>query len=202
MKEDNFQLVKTGICKYYRKGGCKRGSSCRFQHPDVCSVFMKAGLKKFNKGNRGCDEQCGRLHPTGRMCIKALKTGKCSRGDCQYMHISGTKRGVKLQMKAPPANGQTNTTDTRSKPTPSTSKKGPPKVSDQNVQAVQSDPKTQAGQTYANVVADSGKTGANNNFLDLNSLGAMMLSLLTRMDRIDSVLHRPPLHISSAPLLG
>ena len=47
---------RTTICKYYKKGFCRSGKNCNFEHPKMCEVFKRNGLAKFNE--RGCDGKC------------------------------------------------------------------------------------------------------------------------------------------------
>ena len=93
------------ICKFYSNGNCKHGSSCRYLHPDICPIFMKKRLRKFNKNNSGCDENCSRLHPANKMCRRSLRTRTCNRERCPYIHIDGTTmpNRVRLQEKANPS---------------------------------------------------------------------------------------------------
>ena len=77
------------ICYYWRKGKCNKGASCKFDHPRICGVFMKFGLKKYRNDSNGCDTGCNRLHPF--ICKYSLKYATCRYENCKYQHTSTTK---------------------------------------------------------------------------------------------------------------
>ena len=81
------------ICKHYRQGRCRHGISgkkdgtCAFQHPKPCPKLLANGTSRrgCTKGNR-----CTLFHP--QMCHRSLKERICTRTDCHFWHIKGTKR--------------------------------------------------------------------------------------------------------------
>ena len=72
---------------FYKNGNCKRGIECRFQHPTICKIYRKFGIKKRNE--KGCGERCNQFHPN--VCRDSLKSHSCPRKDCRFYHIKGTK---------------------------------------------------------------------------------------------------------------
>lgn len=54
----------SGMCKFWRKGFCKKINTCEYSHPKVCQVFMKFGLQNYQQNGRRCNERCELLHPT------------------------------------------------------------------------------------------------------------------------------------------
>ena len=93
------------ICKFYRQGRCKHGISgnkdgpCNFRHPKPCNKFLANGTNQ----RRGCTKgnQCTGFHP--QMCHRSLKERICSRRDCKFMHIKGTKRHEEQANETPPS---------------------------------------------------------------------------------------------------
>ena len=88
---DNLNLNKAKICKFYAKGSCKhgrKGSNCKFQHPEVCRKLLKFG----NKSQKGCNKgtKCSKFHP--RMCSSSIINKVCFNHRCTYTHVKGTKR--------------------------------------------------------------------------------------------------------------
>ena len=75
------------VCKFYKNGKCKFGKDCRQEHPVFCKVFSKHGLLKHNL--QGCNSKCGRPHQNA--CRESLRTKECSRDDCRFYHLKGTK---------------------------------------------------------------------------------------------------------------
>ena len=76
------------ICKFYVKGKCRHNENCRFEHPKICFKFRSFGIKEHNE--KGCDdENCSFLHPNA--CRDSLKTKTCTRQDCRFYHLKGTK---------------------------------------------------------------------------------------------------------------
>jgi len=126
---------------------------------------MKKGLKKFNKNGQGCDEQCNLLHPV-KMCRKSLRNGKCEKPVCHYMHVNGTRPNP-------------------SKPTPRSPPLPPTNPPNKTSIPPSSQTPIQNATTYANVVAQGSPQDAL--FLEVRSLGQIMVSLLARMDGIMKV---------------
>lgn len=93
-EEDGMEVKwaekKVPICRYWKKGQCKKKSECRFPHPRICGKFMREGLSKYVRNGRGCDASCGLVHPSN-ICRDALKSGKCGRQQCRYRHFQNTK---------------------------------------------------------------------------------------------------------------
>jgi hypothetical protein len=81
--------TKKKICNYWRKGKCIKGLACKFDHPRICSVFMKYGFKKYREDSKGCHSGCDKLHP--QMCKFSLKYNKCRYENCKYTHTTTTK---------------------------------------------------------------------------------------------------------------
>ena len=77
----------SNVCRFYKNGKCKFGKECRKEHPEMCKKFRKHGLVKHNPG--GCDGKCGKLHPNA--CRESLRSKECSRAECRFFHIKGTK---------------------------------------------------------------------------------------------------------------
>ena len=75
------------VCRFYKNGKCKFGKDCRKEHPEMCKKFRKQGLIRHNPG--GCDGNCGKLHPNA--CRESLRNKECSRTECRFFHIKGTK---------------------------------------------------------------------------------------------------------------
>ncbi len=75
------------LCKFYNRGKCSKGKNCKFEHPQICKVFRKFGLKKNNE--KGCVTSCNEFHPN--TCRDSLKTKTCSRPDCRFFHLKDTK---------------------------------------------------------------------------------------------------------------
>ena len=95
----NIQTENTPICRYYSQGRCKYGISgrkdgqCPYKHPKPCQKFITNGDRR----QRGCTRgsQCRSFHP--KMCQLSLRERICSREDCKYMHIRGTRRSEPTQ---------------------------------------------------------------------------------------------------------
>ena len=75
------------VCRFFKNGNCKFGEKCRNEHPKMCKKFKKHGISKHNQN--GCDGKCGMLHPNA--CRESLKTKECSRSECKFYHLKGTK---------------------------------------------------------------------------------------------------------------
>jgi len=82
------KTTPTQICRFYKGGNCKFGKKkCRYAHPEFCQKFTKHGTQKHS--SQGCDGKCGLLHPNA--CKESLRTKVCSRENCRFYHIKGTK---------------------------------------------------------------------------------------------------------------
>ena len=75
------------VCRFFKNGNCKFGEKCRNEHPKMCQKFKKNGISKHNQ--HGCDGKCGLLHLNA--CRESLKTKECSRSECKFYHLKGTK---------------------------------------------------------------------------------------------------------------
>ena len=80
-------------CKFYLRRGCKhgrKGVSCKFDHPKLCFKYTKYGDKRG-----GCREgkDCRYFHP--KLC-NSYKSGVCSRPNCNFYHVSGTKMSKEI----------------------------------------------------------------------------------------------------------
>ena len=85
------QKGKKSICKFFKSRTCKhgaKGDGCPYLHPPKCLSFLKHGTK----GKRGCKkgDKCDRFHP--KLCFNSVNRGVCVREDCNFHHISGTRR--------------------------------------------------------------------------------------------------------------
>ena len=88
-KSSNSRKVQT-VCKFYKKNICwhgKKGTNCKFEHPQMCVKYMKHG-----NTTSGCTKglSCKYLHPI--LCKYAVKYGACYKMDCTFTHIKGTLR--------------------------------------------------------------------------------------------------------------
>ena len=88
-KSSNSRKVQT-VCKFYKKNICwhgKKGTDCKFEHPQMCVRYMKHG----NTAS-GCTKgrSCNYLHPI--LCKYAVRYGACYKIDCTFTHIKGTLR--------------------------------------------------------------------------------------------------------------
>lgn len=168
VKNDNggFSQVNTNkICKHWTRNKCKKGSTCKFRHPDLCEKFSKFGpYQKLN--HNGCDNSCNLLHLKGKWCFQAIKTGVCSFGkDCQYSHFRGVKQEKKSQKLQQPM-------QVTSSAKPTQMRQGP-------ISGGINKPKLQP-RSYASVTK-----GAQDPFLDKTSLGTVVMSIMARLDQMD-----------------
>ena len=97
-EKKSFKVLdkNTSICKYYKKGVCRHGSSgktlwnnrsCNFLHPKKCLRFCKHG----DKPGIGCtNKECPFLHPV--LCYNSTSYGECYNSNCTYQHLGGTQR--------------------------------------------------------------------------------------------------------------
>ena len=65
----------TKECRYYLKGFCRRGKDCRFEHRELCGIWMKKGLCKSSI--------CRLVHPYK---CNNYNSGDCRRKYCRYLH--------------------------------------------------------------------------------------------------------------------
>lgn len=86
-QEKGTKFNTENVCRFYKNGNCKFKKDCRKEHPKFCQRFTKHGLKSHNIN--GCDSQCGLLHPNA--CRESLRSRECSRDQCNFYHIKGTK---------------------------------------------------------------------------------------------------------------
>ena len=80
------------LCKFFKHGKCKygsKGNDCSYDHPKKCFKFVQNG----DKSSRGCKKgkECDYYHPP--LCKDAMRTKKCNRKDCKFLHMKGTKFG-------------------------------------------------------------------------------------------------------------
>ena len=69
--EKNGKINKE--CRYYLKGFCRLGEQCRFEHRELCDIWMKT---------RKCKEsRCKLAH-----LYKCKYSGDCRRQGCRYLH--------------------------------------------------------------------------------------------------------------------
>ena len=75
-------------CRYYLKGFCRRGEECRFEHRELCGIWMKEGLCT--------NSRCRLAHPYK---CNYYESGDCRRRQCRYLHsnrrtepVGGTKQ--------------------------------------------------------------------------------------------------------------
>lgn len=82
-----------GICKFFLKGTCFRGSSCPYRHgrPEksvVCKHWLRGLCKK--------GDLCEFLHEYNLKkmpeCWFFSKYGECANPDCFYLHVDPTQR--------------------------------------------------------------------------------------------------------------
>ena len=86
------------VCWFFKNGKCKYGKDCKKEHPKACRVFKQFGLKRHNP--KGCDSKCGFMHPNA--CRESLRSKECTRTDCKFFHIKGTKSLNKQSQKYTP----------------------------------------------------------------------------------------------------
>ena len=71
-------------CRYYNRGFCKFGRSCKFHHPTVvCDEYLQDGV---------CTQRrCPKRHP--RHCrYWSTKPEGCTRNEkCQYLHVASNR---------------------------------------------------------------------------------------------------------------
>ena len=85
------QRGKKPVCRFFKTKSCKygaKGAGCQYLHPQKCLSYLKHGTK----GKRGCKkgDKCDRYHP--KLCFDSANRGVCTREDCKYHHLKGTRR--------------------------------------------------------------------------------------------------------------
>ena len=90
-------LAKTHICPKYKAGKCLHGirgnkvvegKKCDQQHPKRCFKFCGFGDKHKSGCKKG--DNCEYYHPI--LCKFSVKTRICTKKDCTFVHLKGTKR--------------------------------------------------------------------------------------------------------------
>ena len=86
-------LPKEGpVCKFFLNSRCKygvNGQNCKFRHLKVCRRFLNNGIHKKYGCNLG--RNCQYHHP--KMCHTSLFNRVCTRENCKFSHVNGTKHG-------------------------------------------------------------------------------------------------------------
>ena len=84
VQNDEENKVIKRKCRYFNRGYCKYGTSCRFQHSqEICYEYMKEGMCKTNG--------CFRRHPRHCKYWTGSPEG-CTRADsCQYLHVESER---------------------------------------------------------------------------------------------------------------
>ena len=85
-------------CFNYIKGLCKhgiKGKNCAYNHPKACKKLLNHGTRR----NVGCNEgkHCVFFHP--KMCFNSLSKGECFHRQCKFVHVKGTRRERKLNVR-------------------------------------------------------------------------------------------------------
>ena len=98
------------VCKKYKIGQCPHGlrgnkvvngSTCPNKHPKRCFKYCKHGTK--DKGGCKKGTKCTYYHPI--LCKFSVKGKQCSKPECPYPHLAGTKRSGKETGKYPKKKG-------------------------------------------------------------------------------------------------
>jgi hypothetical protein len=88
------------VCKKYKIGQCPHGlrgnkvvngATCPNKHPKRCFKYCKHGTKDKEGCKKGT--KCTYYHPV--LCKFSVKGKQCSKVDCPYPHLAGTKRSGK-----------------------------------------------------------------------------------------------------------
>jgi hypothetical protein len=91
------RLAKTDVCSKYKAGKCLHGirgnkvvegKTCDQQHPKRCFKFCGFGDKHKSGCKKG--DRCEYYHPV--LCKFSVKTRICTKRDCTFVHLKGTKR--------------------------------------------------------------------------------------------------------------
>lgn len=99
-KEDS--TAPDTVCGAYKKRQCPHGptgkfliegKACPFPHPPRCFRFCNHGKDQKLGCNRGKD--CRYWHP--RLCKFSVRNRTCSKEDCTFYHLKGTKRPHKVR---------------------------------------------------------------------------------------------------------
>ena len=85
------------ICPLYKKAQCPHGltgkklidgATCTQAHPKRCIRYCRFGLSKRGGCTRGAE--CRYYHPV--LCRNALVNKRCTRENCTFTHLKGTRR--------------------------------------------------------------------------------------------------------------
>ena len=111
-KEKNAEKPDLKICDKYRRGSCPHGISgkkvfnekkCKFDHPNICFKYRRAGNDKRYGCKRGND--CKWFHPL--LCRSANSQNKvCPKEACTFLHVRGTRREGTRSRALPHSNVQ------------------------------------------------------------------------------------------------
>ena len=77
------------------------GEKCEHHHPKVCFKYCGYGdYEEKGKHKRGCKDgdSCEWFHP--ELCRYSVRDGKCTKSDCTYRHLRGTRK-VKSRTRSP-----------------------------------------------------------------------------------------------------
>ena len=173
-ENEGFSQVKINkLCKNWTRNKCRKGSLCKFKHPDLCKIFAKFGPQQ--KSNpRGCDNKCDLLHPRDKWCFQAVKTGMCRFGkECKYSHFKGVKQNMESQKENPRKSGTSYFKSDQGKHRMNNT----PRPIVQNCQQ----------RSYASVAQNN-----QDPFLDKVGLGSMIMDLMSRMDKMDQWMRSHP----------
>ena len=79
------------MCKFFLRSRCKHGiygKDCKYQHKKVCRKFLSHGRHSKYGCNKG--QYCDYFHV--KMCFNSLNQRVCTKQECRFSHIKGTKR--------------------------------------------------------------------------------------------------------------
>ena len=100
--------AKMDICPLYKKAKCPHGltgkklingTACKHEHPKRCIRFCRFGKNK--KGGCTKGTQCQYYHPV--LCRNALVNKKCTKENCTFTHLKGTRRNEEDETDPPRA---------------------------------------------------------------------------------------------------
>lgn len=100
-RAEEWQQKKKPICRYWKKGKCRKKNDCVYSHPPVCVQFMKNGQSRYRQNGKGCDGKCELTHPM--LCRGSMKRGVCNVDGCRFTHTKDTKILPRKQQKVHPA---------------------------------------------------------------------------------------------------